>query len=173
MYFTVQIQYSNMSRLGDWVAGDTSTATVMLRVQQEVQEVDMVSSEGDKEVSSEEEEEVTSEEDKGVSSIGEETLTVTSTLHTDTTTAKAEAGVTEVTMTDDEDGTEEGRTQVSVGEEYNEHLIFAMLQELSLVLGGVAVVAVLGAGLVGGLLRNRRCRHALVKVRWSSGWMSR
>ena len=33
------------------------------------------------------------------------------------------------------------------------------------VLGGVAVVAVLGAGLVGGLLRNRRCRHAVVKVR--------
>ena len=163
-----------MSRLGDWVAGDTSTATVMLRVQQEEEEevVDIGRSEGDKEVSSKEEEEVSSEKDKEVSS-GEETMTVTSTLHTDTTTVEAEAEVTEVTMTDDEDGTEEGRTQVSVGEEYNEHLIFAMLQELSLVLGGVAVVAVLGAGLVGGLLRNRRCRHALVKVRWSSGWMSR
>ena len=38
---------------------------------------------------------------------------------------EAEAGVTEVTMTDDEDRTEEGRTQVSVGEESNEHLIFS------------------------------------------------
>ena len=35
-------------------------------------------------------------------------------------------------------------------------------------LGGVAVVAVLGAGLMAGLLRNRRCRHAVVKVRESA-----
>ena len=142
-----------MSRLGDWVAGDTSTATVMLRVQQEEEEeeVDIVSSEGDKEVTS------------------EETLAVPSTLLTDTTTVEAEAGVTEVTVTDEEDAAGEGRTQVSVEEEPNDHLISAMLQELSWVLGGVAVVAVLGAGLVGGLLRNRRCRHAVVKVRWQ--WM--
>ena len=125
------------------MAGDTSTATVMLRVEQEV---------------------VRSEEDQEVSS-GEETVTVTSTLPTDTTTVEAEAGVTEVTVTDDEDVAGAGRTQVSVEEEPNDHLIFAMLQELSWVLGGVAVVAVLGAGLVGGLLRNRRCRHAVVKVR--------
>ena len=131
------------------MAGDTSTATVMLRVEQEV---------------------VRSEEDQEVSS-GEETVTVTSTLPTDTTTVEAEAGVgvTEVTMTDEEDAAGEGRTQVSVEEEPNDHLIFAMLQELSWVLGGVAVVAVLGAGLVGGLLRNRRCRHAVVKVSWQ--WM--
>ena len=59
------------------------------------------------------------------------------------------------------------RSVWSVENKSNEHLILAMLQELSLVLGGVAVVALLGAGLVGGLLRNRRCRHALVKVSWS------
>ena len=61
------------------MAGDTSTATVMLRVQQEEEEeeVDIGSSEEDQEVTS------------------EETLTVTSTLLTDTTTVEdeAEAGV--------------------------------------------------------------------------------